>query len=153
LKVKSGASARFAVGSDVPVLGAVQMDRNGNPRQSVEYRSSGVILELTPHVRGAVVDLSILQQLSSFARTETGVNGSPTLLKREVSTSVTAKDDELIILGGLRENRQNAETSGLPFLPALLSSRPEGTRRVGRCPRRASKCAAGTEEGGRVMRR
>ncbi len=123
LKVKSGSSARFTAGSDVPVLGAVQMDRNGNPLQSVEYRSSGVILELTPHVRGAVVDLDIQQTLSSFIRTETGVNNSPTLLKREVSTSITAKDDELIILGGLRENRQSDETAGLPFLPAFLSNR------------------------------
>jgi len=37
LRVKSGSSARFSVGSDVPVLGAVQFDKAGNPIQSVEY--------------------------------------------------------------------------------------------------------------------
>lgn len=52
LRVKSGENARFSVGSDVPVLGTVQLDKNGNPVQSVEYKPSGVILDLRPENQG-----------------------------------------------------------------------------------------------------
>ena len=123
LRVLSGSSARFSVGSDVPVLGAVQMDRNGNPIQSVEYKPSGVILDLRPHVRENQIDLTINQQLSNFIPTTTGVNNSPTLTKREIQTSIAAQSDDVIVLGGLDEDKAAEDKSGLSFLPALFKSR------------------------------
>lgn len=45
--------------------------------QSVEYRSAGVILSVTPQIFDAGIDLHVDQQISDFVRTETGVNGSP----------------------------------------------------------------------------
>ncbi|MGG2142290.1 hypothetical protein [Symbiopectobacterium sp. RP] len=68
LLVKNGAQAAFSVGADVPVLG------NNRPVQSVEYRSSGVILQVTPQILAEVVELTIDQQLSDFVKTDTGVN-------------------------------------------------------------------------------
>lgn len=122
LRVKSGESARFSVGSDVPVLGAVQLDKNGNPVQSVEYKPSGVILDLKPKIRGEEIELTVNQQLSSFIATTTGVNNSPTLIKREIQTNVGVMDGDVIVLGGLDETRNSNDTSGLPFLPAILRS-------------------------------
>jgi len=123
LRVQSGASARFSVGSDVPVLGAVQMDKNGNPVQSVEYKPSGVIFDLKPQIRESGVDLTINQQLSSFIPTTTGVNNSPTLIKREISTTIGAMDNDLIVLGGLDENKSSQDASGFSFLPAWMKSK------------------------------
>lgn len=122
LRVKSGENARFSVGADVPVLGAVQLDKNGNPVQSVEYKPSGVILSLTPRIRGQEIELQINQQLSSFIATTTGVNNSPTLTKREILTNVGVSDGDVIVLGGLDENRSSQDSSGLPFLPAFMRS-------------------------------
>lgn len=122
LRVKSGASARFSVGSDVPVLGAVQIDRNGNPVQSVEYKPSGVIFDLKPQIRDNVIDLTINQQLSTFIPTVTGVNNSPTLIKREISTSIGASNDDVIVLGGLDEEKNSHDNSGFSFLPSWLKS-------------------------------
>nr|WP_265332039.1 hypothetical protein [Citrobacter koseri] len=45
LRVKDGASATFSVGNEVPVLGQVSYADN-RPIQSIEYRSSGVILDV-----------------------------------------------------------------------------------------------------------
>lgn len=123
LRVQSGASARFSVGSDVPVLGSVQLDKNGNPIQSVEYKPSGVIFDLKPQVRESGIDLTINQQLSSFIPTTSGVNNSPTLIKREISTSVGAVDNDVIVLGGLDEDKTSADSSGFSFLPDFLKSR------------------------------
>lgn len=122
LRVKSGATARFSAGSDVPVLGAVNLDRNGNPVQSIEYKPSGVILSIKPEVRESQIELNVQQQLSSFVTTTTGVNNSPTLNKREISTIITSGNDDYIILGGLTEEKSSNDRNGLSFIPDWLHS-------------------------------
>ncbi|MEX0447817.1 type II secretion system protein GspD [Xenorhabdus sp. SGI246] len=116
LRVKNGAQASFSVGQDVPVLGQVSYADN-KPVQSIEYRSSGVILSVQPQIRQEVIDLSINQQLSNFARTDTGVNNSPTLIKREVKTDVSMGDGDIILLGGLAESKSTRANTGFSFLP------------------------------------
>lgn len=121
LRVKSGQQARLMVGQDVPTLGAVSYPQSGGAAvQAVEYRSSGVILGLTPTVRESGVDLVIDQQISDFAKTETGVNSSPTLTKRSFSTTVGVSDGELIVLGGLTQDKLTSTNTGLSFLPQFM---------------------------------
>ncbi len=129
IRVKSGSSARFSVGADTPVLGAVNYQGNGQSVQSVEYKPSGVILELRPEIRGELAELKVFQQLSSFAETRTGVNGTPTLLKRELTTSVVVGQNDVVLLGGLDEEKTTDTSSGFSFLPAWLrSSGSEGSK-------------------------
>ena len=71
----------------------------------MDYRSSGVILDLRPVVRDQGIDLTVFQQISSFAATTTGVNTSPTLQKREITTTVGVRDGEMVVLGGLSDER------------------------------------------------
>ena len=123
LRVRSGAQASFAVGQDVPVLGAVTYVSSGQPVQSVEYRNSGVIFSVTPQVREGAVDLSVQQQISNFVQTTTGVNNSPTLIKRDLRTEVQMRDGEVIMLGGLTEEKASSGRAGLPFLPLWAHSR------------------------------
>jgi general secretion pathway protein D len=124
LRIRSGATGRFSVGQEVPVLGALSYPQGaGQAVQSVEYRSSGVIFDLHPQVRDAVVDLSISQQLSNFVNTTTGVNKSPTLIKRAVETAVSMADGDIIVLGGLTENKETGSSSGFSFLPSFLRSK------------------------------
>lgn len=131
VRIKSGSQARFTVGQDVPTLGAVSYGQNGNqPVQSVEYRSSGVIMNLMPTVRESTVEMVIDQQISDFAKTETGVNNSPTLTKRQLSTSVSIDDGELVLIGGLTQNKNTKTHSGLSFLPQILHSRADTSSRT-----------------------
>ncbi|BEM04250.1 secretin [Serratia marcescens] len=116
LRVRNNAAATFSVGSDVPVLGQVSYSDN-KPVQSIEYRSSGVILNVKPHIRTDNIDLTIEQQLSNFAKTDTGVNNSPTLIKREVKTEVSVADGDIILLGGLAESKVTNADTGFSFLP------------------------------------
>ncbi|HDL1283988.1 TPA: type II secretion system protein GspD [Mannheimia haemolytica] len=110
LRVKSGSRGNFLVGSDVPVLSNVTY-QDGRPIQSIEYRSSGVIFDIQPTIKDKAIDLKI-QQLSNFIKTDTGVNNSPTLVKRDLVTDVTVKSGDVIVLGGLAENKiSNGETS------------------------------------------
>lgn len=123
LRVKSGARAQLVVGQEVPTLASVSYVQGSSaPVQSVEYRSSGVIFNLLPTVREAGIDLLVDQQISDFARTETGVNNSPTLTKRSLSTTVTMLDGELIVLGGLTQDRSEGGNGGQSFLPKFMRS-------------------------------
>ena len=122
LRVQSGNKAQFSVGSEVPVLGGIQIDNNGGKYQSISYKNSGVIFEIQPNVRGDITDLTVSQQLSTFVKTDTGVNDSPTLLKREVSTSVGVRSGDIIVLGGLAETKSSEAETGLTFLPKSWKS-------------------------------
>lgn len=125
LRVKSGDKARITVGTQTPVLGAASTDRNGNLVQSVEYRPSGVILDLQPQVRQDVSELKVLQQISDFIPTSNGVNSSPTLVTRELQTTVGVKADDVLILGGLDQDKSSQDRAGLSWLPAWLGSSGE----------------------------
>lgn len=107
LRVKTGGNAKFSVGQQVPVLGAVTMDNKGNAVQSVEYRQSGTIFTVSPDVRADLVDLSITQELSSFVATTTGVNNSPTMLQRTASSQLQLKDGEVVVFAGLEESKDD----------------------------------------------
>jgi general secretion pathway protein D len=121
LRVKSGSQARLMVGQDVPTLSSVSYPSGGGAAvQGIEYRSSGVILSLTPTCFQESIDLNVDQQISDFAATSTGVSASPTLTKRSLSTSIRVGDGELVLLGGLTSQKSVSSTSGLPFLPRLL---------------------------------
>ncbi len=121
LRIQSGTRGVFSVGQEVPVLGALSFPQGaGQAVQSVEYRSSGVIFDIRPTVRDAVIDLAISQQLSDFIKTTTGVNNSPTLTKRELKTTVGLQDGDVIVLGGLAENKDTQTRDGPSFLPGFL---------------------------------
>jgi hypothetical protein len=68
----------------------------------------------------AIIELSINQQLSDFVKTTTGVNNSPTLTKRGLKTKVGMQDGDVIVLGGLTENKTSRSRDGLSFLPEFL---------------------------------
>lgn len=117
LRVRTGAQAKFSVGQQVPVLGAISQDKNGNSLQSVEYRQSGTIFTVQPDVRQDVVDLNITQELSSFVETTTGVNNSPTMLQRMATSQLTIKPGEVIVFAGLEEQRNDQADSSFFGIP------------------------------------
>ncbi|MBS4068166.1 MAG: hypothetical protein KGZ62_06165 [Sulfurimonas sp.] len=83
---------------------------------------SSVILDLKPTVAEAGVDLVVKQTISSFVPTTNGVNTTPTLIKRELTTTVGTSHDEVVVLGGLDETKTSTDRSGLPFIPSWLHS-------------------------------
>lgn len=126
LRVGSGQSASLTVGQDVPVLGALTYPvAGGPPVQSVDYRSSGVIFNISPIVRDAAITVQVDQQVSSFVITTTGVNNSPTLTKRQLSTNVSVADGDVVVIGGLREDKRSIAASRAPFLSAIFGSKSD----------------------------
>lgn len=115
------------MGADVPILGQVSYNQTGQAVQSVEYKPSGVILDLTPVFHDDNIELTIHHQISNFVQTTNGVNTSPTLIKRELNTVINSKFNDVILLGGLSETKDTKTKSGLPFLPDFMRSKSSDT--------------------------
>jgi len=122
LLTKSGSEARIQVGSEVPILTSQQTAQTpigGNPSiiQSIQYRSTGVLLSVKPVIHaGDRIDLEVSQEVSEATANTTSAISSPQITNRKVQTNLTLKDGATVILGGLiSENRDLADT-GIPFL-------------------------------------
>lgn len=113
---------RLIVGDETPTVSSTGKDNLGNQVQNVVYRPSGVIVDVVPKVLASGrINLTVDGQISNFKSTQTGVNGSPTLIKRQVKTAVTVGDGEVLLIGGLNDTNSTESSSGLSFLPARWS--------------------------------
>lgn len=119
IRVLDAENGSFVVGSDVPVLGAESYD-NGIRTRSIDYRSSGVIFNIKPTITDNGIKVNVRSELSNFARTETGVNDTPTLLKRLVDSTVYVNDGALVILGGLSEQKTDKSDQSAFGLPSWI---------------------------------
>ena len=123
LMVKSGESATIEVGNEIPTISqfsdsGTQTAGETNVLQSVEYRKTGINLQVTPVVQAnGLVDLQVSQTLSEARPTAaTSLEGSPTILNRQISTSLTLRDGGSLLMGGLISNSQSAGQVGVPGL-------------------------------------
>lgn len=105
LRAADGSTASVTIGTDTPTLGSI-VTFSGAVQQSVSYQSAGVLLNVSPHILNDTIRLMIWQELSSFAKTETGLTATPTKLRRAFRTDVVARNGEVLMLGGLSESTQ-----------------------------------------------
>ncbi|WP_031437250.1 type II secretion system secretin GspD [Methylobacter tundripaludum] len=129
LMVLNNQEAKINVGDQVPIqtgtLGSV-VGSGGTTgattaiQSSIQYKDTGVTLEVTPRVNAnGMVIMDIKQTVSSAVKTETGVNTSPTIQKKEIESSVAVQDSETIVLGGLIDNNNSNAIGGIPWLNEL----------------------------------
>ncbi|WP_429912987.1 secretin N-terminal domain-containing protein [Glycocaulis sp.] len=109
--------ATLQVGDQVPVItqSAVNVTNPDAPIvNSVQFRDTGVVLQVTPRISGNSIILEIDQEVSDVAETRSSGIDSPTIQQRRFQTVVAARAGETIALGGLiRENRSETR-SGVP---------------------------------------
>ncbi|MEH6608883.1 MAG: type II secretion system secretin GspD [Halioglobus sp.] len=88
-----------------------------NVTSQIQYRDTGVTLEVTPRVNaGGMVMLEITQRVDDVNETTTSSIDSPTILQREITTTVAVQSGATIVLGGLIEEGVREEESGIPIL-------------------------------------
>jgi general secretion pathway protein D len=124
---RNGETASIQVGSEVPIVTTQQSTSvSGSPfpgvgtagvLQQIQYRSTGVILNVRPVINsGNRLDLDVSQEVSSPEVTETGVNSSPTISTRRISTKLSLRDGSTVLLGGLISRNSSRSKSGVPLL-------------------------------------
>jgi general secretion pathway protein D len=120
LMVLDNQSASLQVGDEVPIITQSQTSAETTTVvNSVQYRETGVLLEITPRVNASgLVVLEIVQEVSDAVATETSDIDSPTITQRRVESTVAVQSGETVALAGLiRDNR----TDGITGIPVLAN--------------------------------
>jgi general secretion pathway protein D len=123
---RNGESATIQVGQEVPIITSQQstgaVTGVGVPQvlQTIQYRSTGVILKVKPVIHsGDQIDLDVAQEVSGAQQTNTGVNVSPTFSTRKIDTKLTLRNGSTIMLGGLISDERSQGDAGIPLLKDL----------------------------------
>ncbi|MCW8333335.1 type II secretion system secretin GspD [Vibrio paucivorans] len=116
ITVMDNGEASFIVGEEVPVItGSTAGSNNDNPFQTVDRKEVGIKLNVVPQINeGDSVQLNIEQEVSNVL----GASGAVDVrfAKRQLSTSVMVEDGQMIVLGGLIDERALESESKIPLL-------------------------------------
>jgi len=136
--VRNGETASIQVGSEIPTITSQQTNAatgGTGVLQSVQYRKTGVILNVKPTLyAGDRIDLTVTQEVSDSTRV--GVAGSPIIDTRRVETNLSLKDGSPVLLGGLiSQNKSRTETGipllkDIPILGQLFRTNTDNTRKT-----------------------
>ena len=117
--------AHIEVGQEVPIvtseyvpLSTDTSTNTANTSRSVEYRNTGVILDVTPRINDkGLVAMDISQEVSNVAKQQTtaGLN-SPTFNNRRAETSVVVQNGQSVVIGGIMQNVTETNDVGMPFI-------------------------------------
>jgi general secretion pathway protein D len=124
--VLNNQTAALQVGNQVPVtVGTAQSTlTSGSPIVSqLQYRDTGIILQVTPRVNeSGLVLMDIQQEVSSVVNSLTATTSqvqSPTFQQRRLVSTVAVQDGQTIALGGLIRDSTENSRGGIPVLSAL----------------------------------
>ncbi len=120
LMVLDNETAKLQVGDEVPIAtqSAVSVTDPDSPVvNEIEFRDTGVILDVTPRVNsGGLVVLDIIQEVSDAVSTDTSNIDSPTIQQRRIESTVAVHNGESVALGGLIRDQQTDGVTGVPLL-------------------------------------
>jgi general secretion pathway protein D len=113
--------ARLQVGQQVPVLTGTATSTITTTApivNSVDYHSTGVIMQVTPRVNsGGLVTLDIAQEVSDVAAAATNtVQGSPTFNDQIFRTRVAVQDGQTVGMAGLIRDNVSESNAGIPLV-------------------------------------
>ena len=113
--------AKIDVSREIPIAsGSTQVATAAVISETtIEYRDTGVILSVTPHIneRG-LVTMDISQEVSDLEKQSINVAGKdyPAFFKRTVSTTLTVRNGQTIAIGGLIKDKEDEGITGVPCL-------------------------------------
>jgi len=107
----------------VPIV-TTQTERIGTDQpttdKTVTYNDTGTILNVTPRIHhDGMVSLEITQQVSNAIANRTSSISSPVIQTREIKTSLSIRDGQPVILGGLISRGHTTTGNKVPFLGDL----------------------------------
>ena len=135
--------AKIIVGSNVPFVTGQFTQTGGaltNPFQTIERKDVGITLRIKPQIgENGTIRMTIFQEASSLAAdTAPGTsNAGPTTNKRSIESNVIVDDGQILVLGGLIEDRYTDNKSKVPLLgdiPYVGCAVPQRDPRTGSGP-------------------
>ncbi len=111
--------AKIVIGQNVPFVTGQYAQTGGaasvTPFQTIERQDVGLTLQVKPQIsEGNTIKLQIHQEVSSVL--DASGSAGITTNKRSIDTSVLVEDGNIIVLGGLIEDRITDSVDKVPFL-------------------------------------
>lgn len=113
--------ASIQVGQDVPLIQTTRFQEgNGDQINTFDYRSVGILLDVTPHINpdGQVI-LDVEPEISSLGQSnilvQPGVT-APIIDTRRAESRVEVASGQTIVIGGLMEDRRESVVQKVPWL-------------------------------------
>jgi general secretion pathway protein D len=134
--------AKIVVGENVPFITGQFTNTGGattSPFQTIERKDVGITLRIRPQIgESGTVRMTIYQEQSSVKDTAAvgTSNAGPSTTKRSIESQVVVDDGQIIVLGGLIEDRFIENKSkvpllgDIPYLGALFRSESRERRRT-----------------------
>lgn len=117
--------AKIDIGEEVPIVTSEYRTNEAASTantvdKTIQYRDTGIILEVTPHINeNGMVRMDLRQEVSELSdKTVEGVN-SPIFRKRVATTTLSVKDQQTIVIGGLIRQSNSRSDSGIPGLSRI----------------------------------
>lgn len=110
--------ASILVGQQVPVTTGEALSQNfDNQFRTVQRQDVGIKLEVKPQINtGGAIKLFLKQEVSSVAGPVSNSNSDLIINKREIETTVTVDDGEILALGGLLDDNERKTIERIPLL-------------------------------------
>ena len=128
--VISHTEAELSVGNKVPVVNSeitntqsiisAEDNSSTNLVRNIQYLDTGVILKITPHVtKGGRITIDLDQTVSEADENKTSGIDSPIIKEQKLKTSMSIRDGQTIICGGLIREKISDSLSTLPIIGSI----------------------------------
>ena len=110
--------ARILVGQEIPITtGEALSDNFDNAFRTVQRQNVGISLEVKPQINaGGTIKLDLRQEVSSIAGPVSADFSDLILNKREIETTITVDDGEIVGIGGLLDDNERRTLEKIPLL-------------------------------------
>ena len=104
---------------NVPIPTGETTTETGTTATAIQFRDTGVLLMVTPHINSSgLIKMELTQEVSEvgteYAITET--LNAQSFLTRKAQTSLVIENGQTIVIGGLMRSRLDTKGSGIPYL-------------------------------------
>ena len=111
----NNSTAEINISQSLPYVLSQQTNINGNLTFNYAFLDVGIILTVTPRItQNGYVTMDVTQTANDFVR-YTEFN-APVVNQREAQTTVSVKDGETVVIGGIIKNSISTTTNKLPVL-------------------------------------
>jgi general secretion pathway protein D len=118
LTVNNNLTGNILFGQEIPISTGEALSNNfDNAFRTIQRQNVGIELEVTPQINaGDEVRLELRQTVSSIAGPVSDNFSELIINKREINTTVTVADGEIIVLGGLLDDNERRTIEKVPLL-------------------------------------
>lgn len=118
LTVNNNVQGSILFGQEIPVSTGEALSNNfDNAFRTIQRQNVGIELEVTPQINaGDEVRLELRQQVSSIVGPVSDDFNELIINKREIRTTVTVRDREIVALGGLLDDNERRTIEKIPLL-------------------------------------